>query len=122
TDVLAIEDPDLAAAVRFIRDHACAGISVEDVLARVPVSYSSLERHFVKILGRTPKAEIIRVQLDYVKRLLHETDLTLKQIAAKAGFAHTEYLSVLFKKKTGQTAGAYRAQSRKRSGLQHAGR
>jgi LacI family transcriptional regulator, galactose operon repressor len=110
SDVLAMDDPDVAAAVRFIRDHACNGISVEDVLQRVPMSWSSLERQFHKMLGRGPKAEITRVQVERVKQLLSGTDLPLKDIAARSGFTHTEYLSVVFKKKTGFTPGQYRSQ------------
>jgi LacI family transcriptional regulator len=115
SDVLAIEDPDLAAAVRFIRDHACEGITVQDVLNKVPMSWSSLERSFCRILGRTPKAEISRLQIERVKHLLGETDLPLKDIAAKAGFMHTEYLSVVFKKKTGQTPGQFRSELKQNS-------
>ena len=35
TDVLAIEDPDVAAALRFIREYACDGIQVGEVLREV---------------------------------------------------------------------------------------
>src|SRR5439155_12997528 len=35
TDLLAIEDPEVAKAVRFIREHACEGIRVDDVLDQV---------------------------------------------------------------------------------------
>src|SRR5205823_7452317 len=59
TDVLAIENADVTAALLFIRDHACDGISVEDVVPHVSVSCSALERQFGKILRRTPKAEIV---------------------------------------------------------------
>ena len=38
TDINAIPDSDVAAAVRFIREHACQGIGVDDVLSRLPVS------------------------------------------------------------------------------------
>ena len=31
TDTLAIDDPNIAATVRFIREHACDGINVDDV-------------------------------------------------------------------------------------------
>ena len=34
TDVLAIDDKDIAATVRLIREHACEGIQVADLLAR----------------------------------------------------------------------------------------
>lgn len=116
TDVLAIEDRDIAGAVRFIREHACDGIKVEDVLAEVPLSRSVLERRFIHILGRTPKAEIMRVQLERVKQLLAETEFPLTRVAAMTGFEHSEYLSVAFKKRTGQTPSQYRALAHQRQG------
>jgi LacI family transcriptional regulator len=69
----------------------------------------TLKRRFVKLLGRSPKAEIVRVQLTRVKQLLVETDLSQARIAELAGFNHPEYLSALFKQKMGQTPGQYRA-------------
>lgn len=114
TDVLAVESADLSAALLFIREHACDGISVEDVTTHVSLSCSALERQFGKVLGRTPKAEIVRVQLDRVKQLLAGTTWPLKEIALKAGFRHTEYLCAVFKSKFGQTPGQYRAQARER--------
>ena len=114
TDVLAIDDRAISGAVRFIREHACDGITVEDVLAELPLSRSVFERRFVKIFGLTPKAEILRTQLDRVKRLLAETDLPLKQIASKTGFLHPEYLSAAFKERTGQTPGQYRRSAQQR--------
>jgi LacI family transcriptional regulator len=111
TDVLAIDDPHVAAAVRFIREHACTGATVADILAQVPLSRTILERRFRKYLGRSPQAEIRSVQLKRVKQLLAETDLRLERIAELAGYEHPEYLSVVFKRETGQTPGEYRRQA-----------
>lgn len=115
TDVLAIDDPHVAAAVRYIREHACAGASVDDVLARVPLSRTILERRFRKYLGRSPQAEIRFVQLKRAKQLLAETDLRLERIAELAGYEHPEYLSVVFKRETGQTPGQFRRQAQPRN-------
>jgi LacI family transcriptional regulator len=112
TEVLAVEDRHIAASVRFIREHACEGIDVGDILRVVPLSRSTLERRFVKALGRSPKDEILRVRLNRAKQLLTETDFTLPLIAEKVGFEHPEYLSVIFKKKSGVTPGQFRAESR----------
>jgi LacI family transcriptional regulator len=112
TDVLAVEDRHIATAVRFIREHACEGIDVSDVLQAVPLSRSTLERRFSKTLGRSPKDEILRVRLNRAKQLLSETDHCLALVAEKVGFEHTEYLSVIFKKRVGLTPGQYRNQSR----------
>jgi LacI family transcriptional regulator len=115
TDVLAIEDRHLAQAVRFIREHACEGITVEDVLSHVPLSRSVFERRFARLFGRTPKAEILRARLDRVKQLLAETEIPLKLIALKTGFTHPEYMNVIFKERTGQTPGQYRASTHQRT-------
>jgi LacI family transcriptional regulator len=112
TDVLAVGDRDVAAAIRYIREHACEGISVNDVLAAVPLSRSVLERRFTRILGHTPKEEISRVRLRRIKQLLAETDLPLARIATMTGFEHPEYLNVMFKGKTGDTPGEYRENTR----------
>ena len=110
----AVDDRAISQAVRFIREHACERITIEDVLAGLSLSRSGFERRFAKIFGRTPKAEILRTQLDRVKRLLAETDWPLKQIAAKTGFDHPEYLCAAFKKRTGQTPGEYRRSAQQR--------
>ncbi len=109
TDVVAVEDPAVSAAVRFIREHACDGIGVGDVLRKVAVSRRVLEGRFRRLLGCSPHDQIQRVKLDRVKRMLLETDLPLSVIAERAGFAHVEYLSVAFKKQVGVPPSEYRA-------------
>ena len=111
-DVLAIDDADVSTAVQFIREHACEGIKVEDVLAVVPLSRRMLEARFKKLLGVTPHQEISRLQIDRLKQLLVETDLSLQHLAPLAGFKHVEYLSVAFKRATAQTPARFRRQHR----------
>lgn len=108
TDVLAITDPEIAMAVRFIREHAFEGINVSDVLRAVPMSRRVLESRFRKLLGRTPHEEISRLKLEKIKQLLADTDLPLAEIAVRTGFEHDEYLSVFFRKATGVPPGKYR--------------
>jgi LacI family transcriptional regulator len=108
SDTLAIDDPDVATAVRFIREHATAGIDVSDVLAQVSLSRRALESRFRRIINRTPHQEIVRVRIERVKMLLSATDFSLSEIAATTGFEHVEYLSVAFKREVGQTPRQYR--------------
>ena len=116
TDVLAIEDRNVARAVHFIRQHACDGIKVTDVLKAVPHSRTLLEGRFKKLLGRTPHEEILRVRLNRVKQLLVETDMALEQIAERSGFPHVEYLSVAFRREEGMPPSRFRAQNRPGTG------
>ncbi|HKB92460.1 MAG TPA: XylR family transcriptional regulator [Opitutaceae bacterium] len=108
SDVLAIEDKAVATALSFIRENACFGISVTEVLKQVPASRSQLEKKFRQFIGRSPQAEIRHVQIGKVKQLLFETDFPLKKIAELTGFEHPEYMSVVFKRMTNFSPGAFR--------------
>ena len=108
SDVFAVEDALIARAVRFIREHACEGIQVADVMDAVRCSRSVLERRFREYLDRSPQQEIREVQLRRARQLLADTDWTLPRIAEATGIEHPEYLSVVFKRETGQTPGQFR--------------
>ena len=112
TAALAIEDADVAAAVRFIRERASQGITVQDVVNHVAVSQSTLQRRFARTLGRSPRQEIIHVQVERVKDLLASSDLPLAKIAELAGFSYLECMCKLFKSKQGLTPGQYRKRAR----------
>lgn len=112
TDVLAIDDPHVATAVRFIREYACDGIGIDDIVAHLPLSRSTLQRRFRKALGRTIHDEIFRIRLRRVEELLVDSDLSIESVADKAGFAHRQYLGEVFKNRTGYTLAQYRARSR----------
>jgi len=112
TDILAIDDADLAAAVRFIRDRACDGIDVADVVRHVAVSYSTLKRRFRRVFGRSIHDEMVRIRVERVKELLTGTDLPLAAIARKTGFEHQEYLGAVFKARVGVTLAEFRRDNR----------
>tara|TARA_B100000085_G_C18507805_1_gene498281 strand:- start:128 stop:1279 length:1152 start_codon:yes stop_codon:yes gene_type:complete len=112
TDVVAIDDPDIAAALRYIREYACRGITVAEVVRDNSVSRSTLERQVRKYLGRTPQEEIRFVQIKRARELLISTDLSAEQIAPLCGFEHPEYLHVVFKRVTGTTIGVFRKQAK----------
>ena len=111
TDVVAIADRQLAAAVRYIRQFACDGIGVDAVTQHAGLSRSTLERRFHEVLRTTPKAEIMRVRIERAMELLRGTDFPLTKIADLSGFLHQESLCKMFKLKTGATPGQYRRQA-----------
>lgn len=108
TDVMTIDDAEVVAALKIIRERACDGLSVAEILEKIPIARSSLERRFTKFIGRSPQAEIRNVQMKRAQQLLRETKLPLFQVASLTGFKHSEYFSVVFKRETGQTPGQYR--------------
>ncbi len=108
TDALAIDDRSVATALNYIRQKACLGVSVEEVVKNTHASRSQLEKKFRRHLGRSPQAEIRRVQVAKIKQLLVQTDYPLKKIAEMAGFEHVEYMSVVFKRLTNDSPGGFR--------------
>ena len=111
TDVLAIEDDLVVAALRFIRAHNQKPIRVKDVLDTVSVSRKTLEIKFLRFLGRTPYSEIQRVRLLNVVDLLTRTDWPLKKISAATGFACVQHLHSAFRRLAGMTPTKYRARN-----------
>jgi LacI family transcriptional regulator len=111
TEITAVDDPSVAKAIQFIRDHACDGIQVDDVLQHVALSRRMLETRFLTATGKTPHAMIAMLRLTRAKELLLETDLSIDAIAQRAGFQHAEYMSAVFRKTFGEPPGRFRRQS-----------
>jgi LacI family transcriptional regulator len=108
TEVLALDDRQLASGLRFIREHAFDPITITDVARAAGMSRRVFERRFVAQVGRPPKAEVLRLRLERVKQLLADTDWSLAEIAERTGFKHGEYLHTMFTQKTGVTPGRFR--------------
>ena len=108
TDTLAIDDPDVAQALAFIRSQAFSSIQVSDILKAIPVSRRSIERKFAQVLGRTPTEEIRRVRMAKAKSLLAETTMPIQAIADACGFATYNYLSRVFARENGISPRAFR--------------
>ena len=108
TDVLAIDDELIVAAVRHIRDHACRGLRVARLVKALGTTRRVLETRFTKRVGHTPHEEIARVQFRRVEQLLRETDLPLTDIASRTGFRHAEYMTVAFNRRHGLPPSAWR--------------
>lgn len=108
TNLVAIADAIVAKAMAFIQDHAPDGIKAQDVLDTVAISRSGLEMRFKASLGYTVRAAIRQTQLERVRRLIAETSLPLKQIAAGTGFRSVQHMTMLFAKAFGTTPAQYR--------------
>lgn len=103
TDIMAVSEGPVAAAVRLIREKACSGLAVEDILKQVHMSRSVLQRRFRKLLGRTLHDEIVNTRLNEARFLLTESDLPIREIAERSGFKHQEYMGYVFKSRLNAT-------------------
>ncbi len=112
TEIMAIADRDLAATVRYIRDHAHEPIGVEQVLRHVPISRRALERRFKSMLGHTVLDAIHLARLEQAKHCLASTDLSLPEIARRCGFSHVRRMGESFRKYEGIPPAQWRRRQR----------
>ena len=108
TEVVAIDDPDIAAALQFIHMQPPDQLTIENVVEGTCVSRRVLELRFRQQLGYTILQEIQKVRIDRAKRLLLETDYAIPKIAEIVGFATGSYLIQIFRNKVGMTPSKFR--------------
>lgn len=108
TDIFAVQDPHIRQALQMIRDEACHGLTVEDILRRIARPRRWFERRFKEHTGVTPLREIHRVRLDRACALLAGTDRTLEEIAENCGFGSITRFCLAFRKAHGIPPGHYR--------------
>jgi LacI family transcriptional regulator len=108
TDVIASEDEDVNRAVQYIRQEACNGLRVLDVLNHTAMSRATLHQRMKNIIGSSVHQEIQRVRLNRAKELLVMSPLRIKQVARESGFASVEYMTRVFRSACGETPLQYR--------------
>lgn len=112
TRVSHISDPVVKAAIRYIDEHVQDLAVIDDLVAAIGVPRRTLERKFRTSLDRSVHDEIRRCRVEHAKRLLVVSDLPLKLIARRSGFATQERFFVVFREAAGETPHAYRVKFR----------
>jgi LacI family transcriptional regulator len=105
-----IQDRDVAATVSYIALHTKDQLHVADVLRNIPVSRSSLDKRFMRLLGHTPAREIRQAKLELAKNMLSQTLEQMPTVAAAAGFINAKQFTTTFHREVGMTPTAYRQQ------------
>ena len=111
SEVLAVEDRNVARALQFIRGRACGGLNVDEVAEAAGLSRSVLQRRFREMLGKTVHEAILDIRLKRAGELLTETELPLIDVAEQSGFKHQEYLGAVFRARTGKTPAQFRREA-----------
>jgi len=109
-DVATVEDRLVADALRLIWEQSQRAVTVGELSRQLPVTRRSLERRFREALGHTIHEEITRCRLERARRLLAKTDLSVKEVAAAAGFPSPDNMGRVFRRLEGTSPQAYRRQ------------
>ena len=101
----------MSAAISFIRDNACRGISVRDVCRAVKMARRTCEARFLAATGRTIHAEIANARFERVEQLLASGQTAIGAIANLCGWRSVAHLARAFRNRYGTTMSAYRRQT-----------
>jgi len=101
SNILAVDNAEVALAIRYIRNNAKNKILVKDVVKTTGISRRALERRFRKTIHRSIYDEIKLVRIEWISKLLIESDLSISKITSLFNFTDVEHISRYFKKEKG---------------------
>ena len=110
TDLLAIDDPQIADALRFIKNNARKMIQVDEIADAVALTRRVLEKRFRNKLGRSVHEEIVNVRMELVAQMLVETNMSIANIALAFGYSEINNLARCFRKVKGVNPLTFRKQ------------
>ena len=96
----------LIAALRYIEEHIARYIQVGELASAAHMSAYHFARTFkiaVVAVGLPPHCYITTRRVEHAKRLLGETDVSLVDVAAAAGFQTQGHFTTVFRKHAGTT-------------------
>lgn len=102
--------PDsLKIALKYIRTHSTAAVSLDELCAESCVSKQLLIRYFNRFFGVSPLKFISEYRINCIKPFLTlYPNKSIKEICEEFGFEDQCYFSRFFKKHTGETPSEYR--------------
>ncbi len=93
----------------WIGDHLTGDLSLPVLAARAGMSERSFCRHYAALTGATPARAVERLRVEAARRLLADSRLPVKRVAARCGFGSEETLRRGFLRLLGSTPQDYRA-------------
>ena len=112
SDIKSIQDPYVMQAMHYIRQHACRGIKVGQVLDHIGISRSNLENRFMEERNHSVHSAIHQEKLNRACELLSNSDKPVKEIALVCGYRSLQYLYAVFNQHFGITPSEYRNRNR----------
>jgi LacI family transcriptional regulator len=109
TDVIAVSDDRVRAAIEFINEHIAEPVDVSQVARHADVSRRWLEYAFRDEVGESPYQYIRRRRLELVRDLLVDVPgMKIAEIARRTGFTSPKQLTMAFHHWRGMSPRAYR--------------
>jgi LacI family transcriptional regulator len=108
TNILAVDDPLVAGALRVIREQCERPLLVAEVARAVAVSRRVLEKRFRAVLARSILSEIRRARVNRIAQLLAGTTQSIAEIAGQLRFDGPQHIARYFRAEKGLTPREFR--------------
>jgi LacI family transcriptional regulator len=108
SDIFAVEDEDVRAALKYIASDVKKAIQVEDVAKAIGITTRTLQKKFKYYVGKPIREEIDRVRIEMICKLLIESPKTINQIAYDIDFISENHFSRYFRRLMKMSPTAYR--------------
>jgi len=106
-----VSDPQVARALRLIRERPDETWSVPKMAAAVGLSRSAFAERFRTATGETPIQSLTRYRLSRAAAYLRGTKAGIREIARRTGYDSEVSISKAFRRQYGTSPGAYRKAS-----------
>lgn len=102
------QDPLVAKAQGWLRDHYWQPINLRELAAHFAVSERTLSRRFQTALNIAPHQFLIDVRIDAATRLLTRTQLSVAEVGSLVGYPDQRHFREIFAKRTGRSPAKFR--------------
>lgn len=105
-------DDPVAESIQYLKHHIDRMLTVEEMADRSCYSASHFSTLFKNRTGRSPLEYFIQLKIHYACQLLDQSNLRIKEIAAKVGYDDPYYFSRLFCRLMGVSPQKYRTEKK----------
>ena len=96
-----LAETDKPSLEQIMEKNFCFNLKLEDYAELSHRSLSSFKRDFIKIFDQPPGKWILQRRIRYAANLLHNSDMSVSQVAFESGFEDLSHFSRVFKKMMG---------------------
>ena len=111
----AVSDDQIGSALRALHEKSAHAWTIEALASTVNMSRSAFALRFKTLIGEAPMEYLARCRIQKASRLLHESDLTISQIAGIIGYESETSFNKAFKRRIGVPPGRFREQRSERN-------
>ncbi len=105
------EDALVIECASFVWTSIHRSLDVPSIVRKVPATRRTMERRFRSQFGRTIRQVVAFARLELAKWLLAESQMSIRQIAERAGYSSSDWMGKAVRRATGMTPSEYRRRS-----------